>query len=144
MKGPVAPTVGRVASTIGRVVAIGRAVAIGALLAGTLAISLRVPPTALAATPPPTPDAGGDTRSAGEGPGLVGAPILAIGGVVLLGIVSAGLTVAYVRATATRRPLATTPDLASRQASEALTGSSPSPAPDGSDEPRAGTRAGPA
>jgi hypothetical protein len=36
-------------------------------------------------------------RSAGEGPGLVGAPGLAIGGVILLGLVSAGLTLAYVR-----------------------------------------------
>lgn len=57
------------------------------------------PGTAAAATPAPTSDVGGDTRSVGEGPGLVGSPLLAIGGVLALGLVSAGLTVAYVRAT---------------------------------------------
>lgn len=50
-------------------------------------------------SPVPSADLGGDTRTVGEGPGLVGAPFLAIGGVVLLGLVSAGLTIAYVRLT---------------------------------------------
>jgi hypothetical protein len=88
---------------------IGRAAATAVFAAGLL-FSLRIPTPATAATPEPTPDAGGDTRSVGEGPGLVGAPVLAIGGVLLLGIVSAGLTVVYVRATDTRRPLEATPD----------------------------------
>jgi hypothetical protein len=58
-----------------------------------------MPAVALGASPVPTPEAGGDTRSAGEGPGLVGAPLLAIGGVLALGLVAAGATLAYVRAT---------------------------------------------
>lgn len=47
----------------------------------------------------PGDGSGGDTRSAGEGPGLVGAPFLAIGGVVLLGLAAAAATLLYVRAT---------------------------------------------
>jgi hypothetical protein len=47
----------------------------------------------------PGDGSGGDTRSAGEGPGLVGAPFLAIGGVVLLGLAAAAATLFYVRAT---------------------------------------------
>jgi hypothetical protein len=46
-----------------------------------------------------SPAAGGDTRSAGEGPGLVGSPLLAVGGVVALGLAAAALTLLYVRAT---------------------------------------------
>ena len=52
-----------------------------------------------AATPSPSEAIVGDTRSPGEGPGLVGAPFLAIGGVLLLGLAAAGLTIVYVRAT---------------------------------------------
>ena len=57
------------------------------------------PPTVRAATPAPTEAIVGDTRSPGEGPGLVGAPFLAIGGVLGLGLAAAGLTLLYVRAT---------------------------------------------
>ena len=64
-----------------------------------LAVAIFVPGIALAASPVPTPEAGGDTRSAGEGPGLVGAPLLAIGLVLAIGIVAAGSTLLYVRAT---------------------------------------------
>jgi hypothetical protein len=55
------------------------------------------PQIALAASPSPSQAAGGDTRSVGEGPGLVGAPFIAIGGVVLLGIMTAAFTLLYVR-----------------------------------------------
>ncbi|HEX7471803.1 MAG TPA: hypothetical protein VF323_01875 [Candidatus Limnocylindrales bacterium] len=54
------------------------------------------PPVAAAASPEPSAP-GGDTRSAGEGPGLVGAPFLAILGVVALGLVAAGATLLYLR-----------------------------------------------
>jgi hypothetical protein len=54
------------------------------------------PPSALAESPVPSAPVG-DTRSAGEGPGLVGAPFLAIGGVLALGLVIAALTSLYVR-----------------------------------------------
>jgi hypothetical protein len=48
----------------------------------------------------PTPGAvGGDPRSPGEGPGLVGDPLFAIGAVVAIGLASIVLTIAYVRLT---------------------------------------------
>lgn len=71
-----------------------------------LAFALIVPAVVVGASPVPTPEAGGDTRSAGEGPGLVGAPLLAIGGVLALGIVAAGGTLLYVRATGGSKPVA--------------------------------------
>lgn len=40
---------------------------------------------------------GGDPRSEGEGPGLVGNPILILGAVVLLGLATAGFTVLLIR-----------------------------------------------
>ncbi len=39
----------------------------------------------------------GDLRSEGEGPGLGGSPLLIVGAVVLLGLVTAGLTLVLVR-----------------------------------------------
>ena len=62
------------------------------------------PARVLAATAEPTTAPGGDTRSVGEGPGLVGAPFLAIGGVLALGFAVVGLTLVYVRATGGSRP----------------------------------------
>ena len=59
--------------------------------------------TAMAASPSPTAGLGGDPRSSGQGPGLVGDPILAIGAVLAIGIVATALTLAYVRATGGRR-----------------------------------------
>ena len=55
--------------------------------------------TALAASPTPTSAAGGDPRSAGEGPGLVGDPLLAIVAVVAIGFVTLVATLLWVRAT---------------------------------------------
>jgi hypothetical protein len=46
---------------------------------------------------------GGDPRSVGEGPGLVGNPLFAIVLVIGIGAVAAGLTALYVRATGGRR-----------------------------------------
>jgi hypothetical protein len=59
------------------------------------------PPPASAASPEasPGPGGGGDPRSVGEGPGLVGDPLFALALVVGIGLVAAGLTVLYVRAT---------------------------------------------
>jgi hypothetical protein len=62
------------------------------------------PPPVWAASPVASPAAGGDTRSPGEGPGLVGSPGLAIGGVLALGLAAAALTLLYVRATGGPRP----------------------------------------
>jgi hypothetical protein len=61
-----------------------------------------LPGVILAADPSPTAAAGGDPRSAGEGPGLVGEPLWAIGIVVAIAILSVLVTLAYVRATAGR------------------------------------------
>jgi len=54
-------------------------------------------PIALAASPEPSGAA--DTRSAGEAPGFVGAPLLAVGGVLVLGALAALGTIAFVRLT---------------------------------------------
>ena len=56
--------------------------------------------TALAATAEPSIAQGGDPRSNGQGPGLVGTPGLAIGGVVLIAVVAIVVTTVYVRLTA--------------------------------------------
>lgn len=54
---------------------------------------------ALAASPSPAGAAGGDPRSSGQGPGLVGDPMTAIALVAAIAIVSLVLTLAYVRMT---------------------------------------------
>jgi hypothetical protein len=59
--------------------------------------------TALGATPDATRPVGNDPRSSGEGPGLVGDPLFAIGLVVLIGIGALVLTMAYVRVTSRGR-----------------------------------------
>ena len=50
-----------------------------------------------------TPGPGGDPRSPGQGPGLVGDPAFALGAVLVVGLLSVALTLAYVRLTARRR-----------------------------------------
>lgn len=71
------------------------------VLAGPIVVP-SVASTAEAATPTATPGVAGDTRSAGEGPGLVGAPLMAIVAVLALGGIAALLTTAYVRLTGDR------------------------------------------
>lgn len=72
-----------------------------AAVAGFLALALLLvlSTLAFAATPVPTTVAGGDPRSAGEGPGLVGTPVVAVAIVFGLGIAAAAVTLAYVRLT---------------------------------------------
>ena len=74
-------------------------------LGATLAMFLiaLLPTVSFAADPSPTSAAAGDPRSSGQGPGLVGDPLGAIGIVVLIAIVSLVATVAWVRATAGAR-----------------------------------------
>jgi hypothetical protein len=55
--------------------------------------------TVVAAEPAASPGTGGDPRSPGQGPGLVGDPLFAIGAVLLVAITSVVLTLAYVRLT---------------------------------------------
>ncbi len=57
--------------------------------------------TALAASPTPQA-AGGDPRSSGQGPGLVGDPAFALVAVVAIGLGSVLATLVYVRLTARR------------------------------------------
>jgi hypothetical protein len=64
---------------------------------GAWQVLLTTPMRVLAASP--TPEAAGDPRSAGEGPGLVGDPLMAILVVALIGVLALGATLAWVRAT---------------------------------------------
>jgi hypothetical protein len=78
------------------------------VLAGVVAVvvSLAIlgsPAGATAASPSPTEPPVGDTRSSGEGAGFVGQPLLAVGAVILVGLLAAGATLAYVRLTDRRR-----------------------------------------
>ena len=75
--------------------------ALGAAL-GSLGLSLVAAASTLAAEPGATPGTGGDPRSPGQGPGLVGDPLFAIGVVVLVALISIGLTFGYVRLTGSR------------------------------------------
>ena len=76
----------------------------GLVLALTTCVLLAT--AALGAEPSPLPSPAavpvlesGDLRSEGSGPGLVGNPLLILGGVVLLGVVTALVTVVLVRVT---------------------------------------------
>jgi hypothetical protein len=59
--------------------------------------------TALAASPSPSGPTGGDPRSSGQGPGLVGDPLLAVVLMLAIGLGAALLTIVYVRLTGGRR-----------------------------------------
>ena len=76
------------------------AVASGALGAGAWLVSVA---TILAATPAPSAAAGGDPRSSGQGPGLVGDPAFALLAVLAIGLGAVLLTLAYLRLTAPSR-----------------------------------------
>ena len=87
---------------------LGAAVAFAAaavlLTIGVLwAVAGAVTQTALAASPSPT-SVGGDPRSSGQGPGLVGDPLGAVALVLAIGLGALVLTLAYVRLTSGRRP----------------------------------------
>ncbi len=73
---------------------------VGLAWAGLGAVMSAVVPIARAASP--SPGTGGDPRSSGEGPGLVGEPLVAllvVGGIALLAVV---LTTLYIRVTAAK------------------------------------------
>jgi hypothetical protein len=73
-----------------------------ASVAGAVVLMLWAASLALAAEPAATPGAGGDPRSPGQGPGLVGDPLFAIGAVVIVALTSIVLTLGYVRMTDAR------------------------------------------
>ena len=68
--------------------------AFGIWLTGTL--------TVLAASPSPSSATGGDPRSSGQGPGLVGDPAAALLTVVAIGVGAVLVTLLYLRLTAHR------------------------------------------
>jgi hypothetical protein len=70
-------------------------------VAAVTATWLSVAMTAVAASPTPQP-AGGDPRSSGQGPGLVGDPGFALIAVLAIGFGSLLVTLVYVRLTARR------------------------------------------
>lgn len=70
-------------------------------LSGTIRwLALAIP--LLAASPSPSQGVGGDPRSSGQGPGLVGDPLFALLAVVAIGLGALVLTLAYVRLTGRR------------------------------------------
>jgi hypothetical protein len=56
----------------------------------------------LAASPSPTAAPGGDPRSSGQGPGLVGDPLLALLVVLAIGVAALAITLAYIHLTRAR------------------------------------------
>ncbi|MBI2762347.1 MAG: hypothetical protein HYX54_01110 [Chloroflexi bacterium] len=91
----------------------GGSVAKPRLAAGLLAVAavlvvlgivlLILPGSALAASPVPTPVGVSDTRSTGQGPGLTGAPLAAILGVLGIGLLALLVTLVFVRLTGGNR-----------------------------------------
>ena len=98
----------RVLAAGGRRRTLGAAVALGgAMILLTLGIAWAIlaAMTGLASAASPTPSSapGGDPRSSGQGPGLVGDPLTAIGLVLAIALVAALGTYLFVRATGGRR-----------------------------------------
>ena len=73
---------------------------IGTVLSAAV-LWLAVAATTLAASP--TPAVGGDPRSSGQGPGLMGDPAFAVLAVLAIGIGTIAITLAYIRLTGGRR-----------------------------------------
>ena len=74
---------------------IASAFAVVGIAAATLLVVLAA--TVLAASPEPTPVGGGDPRSSGQGPGLVGDPLAAVVVVLVIAGLAIIATLAYVR-----------------------------------------------
>jgi hypothetical protein len=72
--------------------------AVTAMEVALLALAL-LPLVVAAASPEPPVISPGDPRSEGEGPGLVGDPLLVLMGVVLLGALASGITLLVLRLT---------------------------------------------
>lgn len=73
-----------------------------AVIIGCCAAWLATALSVLAASPTPSGMPGGDPRSSGQGPGLVGDPVLAVVVVIGIGLGALLLTLVYVRMTARR------------------------------------------
>ncbi len=77
--------------------AVLRAVSLAVLLLVAIATPV------LAASPSPSGAIGGDPRSSGQGPGLMGDPAFAILAVIAIGVLATLGTLAYVKLTGGRR-----------------------------------------
>lgn len=80
-----------------------RARRLGTTLAAAIALAMAIVGAVAAASPSPSGAIGGDPRSAGQGPGLVGDPAVAILLVIAIGLISMLGTLAYVKLTGGRR-----------------------------------------
>lgn len=69
----------------------------------SIGLALMMAGPVVAASPSPSGAIGGDPRSSGQGPGLVGDPAFAILAVLAIGLLAVGLTLVYVRLTGGRR-----------------------------------------
>ena len=81
---------------------VGHHAARAAAVIAVALVILLAPAATLAASPAPTSAAIGDPRSSGQGPGLVGDPLVAILVVVAIAALALGITLLYVRATGGR------------------------------------------
>jgi hypothetical protein len=79
------------------VIRAGRGV-VHALVAASISLALASP--VQAASPTPSAGLGGDPRSSGQGPGLVGDPVIALVAVLAIGLGALVLTLLYLRLTA--------------------------------------------
>lgn len=100
-------------------VALGLALAVATAVAPSPVAAAGPTATPSAASPSPAesePPAAlpGDTRSSGAGPGFVGAPLLAIGGVLAIALATIALTLLYVRLTGGPRPAGAPPGTGER------------------------------
>ncbi len=76
------------------------AAAVAILALGSVALGAEPSPTLPSPSPlPPELLEGGDLRSDGGGPGLVGSPLLILAAVIVLGLATAGATVVIARLT---------------------------------------------
>ena len=78
-------------------------IAVAVLLVICLTLVFAAAAPVLAASPDPSAATGGDPRSSGQGPGLVGDPATAIGAVLLIALVTVGATGVYLRVTDKRQ-----------------------------------------
>jgi hypothetical protein len=86
---------------LGRAVTALRTVATSTLLAAAFAAA--VAGRTIAASPTPDAGGGGDPRSPGQGPGLVGDPLAAVLIVLAIAIASVVATLVWIRVTGERR-----------------------------------------
>lgn len=77
------------------------AIRVIAVLAAAMTLAVVSAASVLGATPTPGP--GGDPRSSGQGPGLVGDPAFAVLAVLAIGVATLVGTLVYIRATGGRR-----------------------------------------